>query len=57
MTAEQLGEQWKENACGSWGSSEQARLNIQKGIKAPDSGHPRYNKLWFTIGPQFNADV
>jgi hypothetical protein len=57
MTVEQLGEQWKENACGSWGSSEQARLNLAKGIKAPDSGHPRYNKLWFTIGPQFSADV
>jgi hypothetical protein len=57
MTAEQLGEQWKENACGSWGSSEQARLNLAKGIKAPGSGHPRYNRLWFTIGPQFSADV
>ena len=57
MTAEQLGVQWKENACGSWGSSEQARLNLAKGIKAPDSGHPRYNRLWFTIGPQFSADV
>lgn len=57
MTVEQLGEQWKENACGSWGSSEQARLNLLKGLKAPDTGHPRYNKLWFTIGPQFSADV
>ena len=57
MTAEQLGEQWKENACGSWGSSEQARLNLTKGIKAPASGQPRYNRLWFTIGPQFSADV
>jgi hypothetical protein len=57
MTAEQLGEQWKENACGSWGSSEQARLNLGKAIKAPASGHPRYNRLWFTIGPQFSADV
>src|SRR5262245_2861863 len=57
MTVEQLGEQWKENSCGSWGSSEQARLNFGKGIKAPHTGHPRYNKLWFTIGPQFSADV
>src|SRR5262249_4123675 len=31
--------------------------NLAKGIKAPDTGHPRYNKLWFTIGPQFSADV
>jgi hypothetical protein len=57
LTVEQLGEHWKENACGSWGSSEQARLNLAKGIKPPDTGHPRYNKLWFTIGPQFSADV
>ncbi len=57
MTAEQLGEQWLENSCGSWGSSQQALLNLRKGIKAPASGHPRYNKLWFTIGPQFSADV
>jgi ADP-ribosylglycohydrolase len=57
LTVEQLGEQWKENACGSWGSSEQARLNLAKGIKPPDTGHPRYNRLWFTIGPQFSADV
>src|SRR2546426_4375864 len=57
LTVEQLGEQWKENACGSWGSSEQARLNLAKGVKPPDTGHPRYNKLWFTIGPQFSADV
>src|ERR1043166_8369433 len=47
MTVEQLGQQWLENHCGSWGSSEQARLNLERGIKAPDCGHPRYNKLWF----------
>jgi hypothetical protein len=57
MTVEQLGEQWKEYSCGSWGSSEQARLLLARGLKAPDTGHPRYNKLWFTIGPQFSADV
>lgn len=57
LTVEQLGEQWNQYACGSWGSSEQARFNLLKGLKAPDTGHPRYNKLWFTIGPQFSADV
>ncbi|MCI0746858.1 MAG: ADP-ribosylglycohydrolase family protein, partial [Verrucomicrobia subdivision 3 bacterium] len=57
MTVEQLGQQWLENRCGSWGSSEQARLNLERGVKAPDCGHPRYNKLWFTIGPQFSSDV
>jgi hypothetical protein len=57
MTAAQLGEQWLENSCGSWGSSQQALLSLQRGVKAPDCGHPRYNRLWFTIGPQFSADV
>jgi len=57
MTLEQLGRQWKENNAGSWGSSEQARLLLSRGVKAGDSGHPRYNRLWFSIGPQFSADV
>ena len=57
MTADQLGQQWLENSCGSWGSSAQALQNLRKGIKGSESGHPRYNKLWFTIGPQFSADV
>lgn len=57
LTVQQLGEQWKENHCGSWGSSEQARLLLARGIRPPDTGHPRYNKLWFTIGPQFSSEV
>lgn len=57
MTVEELGRQWQENSAGSWGSSEQARLLMARGIKPPDVGHPRYNKLWFSIGPQFSADV
>lgn len=35
LTVEQLGRQWLENSCGSWGSSEQALLNLRKGVKAP----------------------
>lgn len=57
LTVAQLGQQWMENNCGSWGSSEQARINLARGILPPDTGHPRYNKLWFTIGPQFSADI
>jgi hypothetical protein len=57
MTEAQLGAQWLENNCGTWGSSEQALLALRRGIKAPDTGHPRYNKLWFTIGPQFSSEV
>ncbi len=57
LTVQQLGQQWKENGCGSWGSSEQERLLLNKGITPPETGHPRYNKLWFSIGPQFSCDV
>jgi hypothetical protein len=57
MTIEQLGEMWKEHQCGSWGSSAEARKLLEKGVKSPLSGHPLYNRYWFTIGPQFSADV
>jgi hypothetical protein len=57
LTVEQLGQQWLENNAGTWGSSEQALILLKRGVKAPDTGHPRYNKLWWTIGPQFSSDV
>ncbi len=57
LTVEQLGQQWLENNAGSWGSSEQALLLLKRGVKPPDTGHPKYNKLWWTIGPQFSSDV
>ena len=57
MTAAQLGDQWLENSCGTWGSSEQALLALKRGVRAPDCGHPRHNKLWFTIGPQFSSEL
>jgi hypothetical protein len=57
LTVQQLGQQWLENSAGSWGSSEQTLLLLNRGIKPPETGHPRYNKLWWTIGPQFSADV
>jgi hypothetical protein len=57
LTVSQLGEQWVENSCGSWGSSAIALANLRNGIKAPDCGHPRYNRRWWTIGPVFTADM
>jgi hypothetical protein len=57
LTVEQLGQQWLENRCGSWGSSEQARLNLEKGLRGAEAGHPRNNRLWFTLGPQFSSDL
>lgn len=46
LTVQQLGQQWLENNAGSWGSSEQTLLLLKRGMQAPDTGHPRYNKLW-----------
>ncbi len=57
MTVEQLGDVWKDYQAGSWGSSEQARLALERGIKAPETGSPRYNRWFHTIGPQFSADI
>jgi hypothetical protein len=57
LTVQQLGKQWKENNAGSWGSSQQTRLLLAAGIQPPDTGHPRFNKLWFTIGSQFSSDI
>ncbi len=57
LTVEQLGQQWLENNAGSWGSSEQALMLLKRGVKPPDTGHPRYNKLWWTIGAQFSSDL
>jgi hypothetical protein len=57
LTVEQLGSQWLANNAGSWGSSEQTLLLLKRGVKPPQTGSPRYNKLWWTIGPQFSSDV
>jgi len=57
MSVKQLGKQWLENNCGTWGSSEQARLLMQRGVPADSAGHPKYNRLWFSIGPEFSSDV
>lgn len=57
MTLDQLGEQWIENSAGSWGSSEQTRRQLTKGVPGSQAGHPRYNRLWWTIGPQFSGDT
>src|SRR5258708_21767463 len=57
LTVEQLGAQWLENSAGSWGSSRETLALLKRGIKPPDTGNPRYNRLWWTIGPQFSSDL
>lgn len=57
MTVQQLGRQWIADSAGSWGSSAETRKLLAEGVQPPDTGHPRYNPLWYTIGPQFSADI
>ncbi len=57
LTVQQLGRQWLADSAGSWGSSAEARRLLLAGLQPPDTGHPRYNPLWYTIGPQFSADL
>jgi hypothetical protein len=57
LTVEQLGAQWLENSAGSYGSSRETLALLKRGIKPPDTGNPRYNRLWWTIGPEFSSDV
>ncbi len=57
LSVQELGRQWVENRVGTWGSSEMARLNLEKGVEAPASGHPQHNRLWFTMGNQCRGDL
>lgn len=57
LTIEQLGHQWVLNKVGTWGSSEMARLNLENGVSARKSGHPEYNRLWFTMGNQCRGEL
>ena len=57
MTLEELGKRWVENNVGVWGSSGLARKNLIKGIPAAWVGHPKYNRVWFTMGAQNRCDL
>ena len=57
LTAGQLGRQWLENRAGFWSCSREALQLLERGIAAPDTGHPRYNRAWFTVGAQLSAEI
>ncbi len=57
MTPAQLGEQWKEDQAGSWGSSRETLKALRRGVVAPATGHPKENPLWWSIGSQFSAEI
>lgn len=53
----QLGELWQKHNCGTWGSSKYALEAMKRGVKPQDAGLPKYNRLWFTIGPMFSCEI
>jgi ADP-ribosylglycohydrolase len=57
MTVSQLGALWQKHNCGTWGSSKQARLAMERGVSPEEAGLPKNNPLWFTIGPMFSCEL
>ena len=57
MTPRQLGEQWIADGAGFYASSEAARKAMLAGHWPPESGHPKYNPHYNTIGAQFSSEL
>ncbi len=55
-TSEQYGEAFKNSKYGLWHANAAARRNLNRGIKAPRSGHPLYNAHANDIDFQIEAD-
>jgi hypothetical protein len=57
MTPRQIGEQWIADGAGFYGSSQAARKAMLAGHWPPESGHPRHNPHYNTIGAQFSSEL
>lgn len=55
-TCEQFGEAFKDSKYSLWHANAGARRNLNRGIKAPWSGHPKYNFHANDIDFQIEAD-
>ena len=55
-TSEQYGEMFKSSPYGLWHANAGARRNLNHGIKAPMSGHPKYNIHANDIDFQIESD-
>jgi hypothetical protein len=55
-SCEQFGEAFKDSKYGLWHANAGARRNLNRGIKAPLSGHPKYNLHANDIDFQIEAD-
>jgi hypothetical protein len=57
MTPRQLGEQWIADGAGFYASSQAARKAMLAGQWPPESGHPKHNPHYNTIGAQFSSEL
>ena len=57
MTPRQLGEQWIADGAGFYASSQAARKAMLAGHWPPESGHPKHNPHYNTIGAQFSSEL
>lgn len=57
MTVEELGQQWLDYNMGTWGSAYYTRQALLSGLKGADAGHPKNNRMWFTVGNQNRSDL
>lgn len=57
MTVDELGQQWLDYNMGTWGSAFYTRQALLKGLKGSEAGHPKNNRMWFTVGNQNRSDL
>ena len=57
MTVEELGQQWLDYNMGTWGSAYYTRQALLAGYKGAEAGHPKNNRMWFTVGNQNRSDL
>jgi hypothetical protein len=57
MTVEELGQQWLDYNMGTWGSAFYTRQALLSGLKGAEAGHPKNNRMWFTVGNQNRSDL
>lgn len=57
MTIDELGKQWLDYNMGTWGSAFYTRQALLRGLKGSEAGHPKNNRMWFTVGNQNRCDL
>jgi hypothetical protein len=57
MSVDELGRMWLDYNMGTWGSAFYTRKALLEGIPGSESGTPRHNRMWFTVGNQNRSDL